>query len=115
MHQHTLFDDERPAKIARGSDPETSHDAAAEMQPKCGLLEARMTSVWWHNGPLTANEAAAIAVVYYANNGRPHGHETYRKRYDGLLKKCRIVADGKKRCRISGKLATVYRITEDEQ
>tara|TARA_R110000824_G_scaffold69785_5_gene179598 strand:- start:380 stop:727 length:348 start_codon:yes stop_codon:yes gene_type:complete len=115
MHQHTLFDDERPAKIARDSDPETSHDAAAEMQPKCGLLEARMTSVWWHNGPLTANEAAAIAVVYYANNGKPHGHETYRKRYDGLLKKNRIVADGKKQCRISGKLATVYRIKDGEQ
>ncbi len=111
--QQTLFDDERPAKLARDADPETSHDAAAEMLPKSGLLEARMTSIWWHNGPLTANEAAALAVVYYANNGKPHGHETYRKRYDGLLKKSRIVADGKKRCRISGKMATVYRIKDD--
>ena len=111
--QRQLFDDERPPKIARDSDPETSHDAAAEIKPKSGLLEARMTSIWWHNGPLTANEAAALAVVYYANNGKPHGHETYRKRYDGLLKKSRIVADGKKQCRISGKLATVYRIKDE--
>ena len=111
-HQPTLFDDERPAKIARDSDPDTSHDAAAEMQPKLSALESRMADVWRSNGPLTANEAAEIAVLTEYTQSLGANAETYRKRYDALLKKSRIIADGKKRCNISGKLATVYRITE---
>lgn len=112
-HQRTLFDDERPAKIARDADPETSHEAAADVLPKLSALESRMESVWRHNGPLTANEAAEIAVLTEYTQSLGANAETYRKRYDALLKKSRIVADGKKRCRVSGKLATVYRITEE--
>ena len=112
--QQTLFDDERPAKIARASDPETSHDAAAEMLPKLGLLEQRFLNVMRSEGPMTANETAEIAERWYRGTPPQATCETFRKRYTGLLKKCRIVADGKKRCRISGKLATVYRLTEDE-
>ena len=111
--QQTLFDDERPAKIARASDPDTSHDAAAEMLPKLSALESRMADVWRQNGPLTANEAADIAALTEYTQSLGANAETYRKRYDALLKKNRIVADGKKRCRISGKLATVYRIKDD--
>ena len=113
MHQQTLFDDDRPAKIARDTDPETSHDAAAEMRPTLSALESRMADVWRQNGPLTANEAADIAALTEYTLPLGANAETYRKRYDGLLKKCRIVADGKKQCRISGKMATVYRIKDD--
>jgi len=113
MKQKQLYDDERPPKLARDADPETSHDAAAEMLPKLSDLESRMESVWRHNGPLTANEAADIAVLTEYTQALGATSETYRKRYDALLKKSRIVADGKKRCNISGKLATVYKIKED--
>ena len=61
MHQHTLFDDERPAKIARDSDPETSHDAAAEMLPKLGKLEARLLAAF-KRWPKTVREAADDAA-----------------------------------------------------
>jgi hypothetical protein len=112
--QTWLFDDdERSPKLARDSDPDTSHDSAAEMLPKLSALESRMESVWRHNGPLTANEAAEIAVLTEYTQSLGANGETYRKRYDALLKKSRIVADGKKRCRVSGKLATVYRIKEE--
>ncbi len=114
MHQYTLFPDDRPAKIARDTDPDTSHDAAAEMRPKLSALESRMADVWRQNGPLTANEAADIAALTEYTLPLGANAETYRKRYDALLKKCRIVADGKKQCRISGKMATVYKRTEDE-
>ena len=113
MHQPTLFDDERPPKIARDSDPETSHAAAAEMLPKLSVLEQRMLWTFRSDGPCTANEAAVIAEDDYLHEKVQANAETYRKRYDGLLKKSRIVADGKKQCRISGKVATVYRIKED--
>lgn len=112
-HQQNLFDDERPAKIVRDADPETSHAAAADIKPKLSVLESRMESVWRQNGPLTANEAAEIAVLTEYTQSLGANAETLRKRYTGLLKKSRIVADGKKRCNITGKLATVYRITED--
>jgi len=111
--QKQLFDDERPPKIARDSDPKTSHDAAAEMPPKLSALESRMESVWRQNGPLTANEAAEIAVLTEYTETLGANHETFRKRYTGLLNKFRIVADGKKQCNVTGKLATVYRIKED--
>ena len=111
--QQTLFPDERPAKLARAADPDTSHAAAAEMMPKLSDLESRMESVWRQNGPLTANEAAEIAVLTEYTQSLGATAETYRKRYTGLLKKSRIIADGKKRCSITGKLATVYRITEE--
>ena len=111
--QHTLFPDERPAKIARDSDPDTSHDAAAEMLPRLGLLEQRFLNVMRSEGPMTANETAEIAERWYRGTPPQATCETFRKRYDALVKKQRIVADGKKRCRISGKMATVYRIKDD--
>jgi len=112
MHQQHLFDDERPAKLARDSDPDTSHAAAADILPKLSVLEQRMLWTFRSDGPCTANEAAVIAEDDYLHEKVKANAETYRKRYDALLKKSRIKADGKKRCNISGKLATVYRITE---
>ena len=119
MHQQHLFSEDDlqfagtpETKIARDSDPDTSHAAADEVRPKCSLLEARMVSVWWHNGPLTANEAALIAenIPYPTHNDTTA--TTYRKRYDALIKKDCIEADGKKKCSVTGKLVTVYRIKD---
>ena len=112
--QKTLFDDERPAKIARASDPETSHDAAAEMRPKLGKLEARLLSAFkiW---PKTAREAADDAArLFNCLAGETTETESYRKRYTGLLKSGRIVADGVKTCRVSGKTVTAYRIKDSQ-
>ena len=115
--QKTLFDDERPAKLARDSDPETSHDAAAEMLPKLSELECRLYDEFHNIGSMTANEAAqsalrtASAEPYVVRNKL--NHETLRKRYTGLLAKSRIESNGKKQCRITGKLATVYRIKDE--
>ena len=114
-HQPTLFDDERPAKIARDSDPDTSHDAAAEMQPKLSALESRMADVWRSNGPLTANEAAEIAVLTEYTQSLGANAETYRKRYTGLLKRGRIIADGVKTCRVSGKTVTAYKLKDEQK
>ena len=113
--QQTLFDDERPAKIARASDPETSHDAAAEMLPKLGKLEARLLSAF-KRWPKTAREAADDAArLFNCLSGEHTETESYRKRYTGLLKSGRIVADGVKTCRVSGKTVTAYRIKDKEQ
>ena len=112
MHQQHLFDDERPAKLARDSDPDTSHAAAADILPKLSVLEQRMLWTFRSDGPCTANEAAVIAEDDYLHEKVKANAETHRKRYDALLKKSRIKADGKKRCNISGKLATVYRIKD---
>jgi len=113
--QQTLFDDERPAKIARASDPETSHDAAAEMLPKLGKLEARLLSAF-KRWPKTAREAADDAArLFNCLSGEHTETESYRKRYTGLLKSGRIVADGVKTCRVSGKTVTAYRIKDREQ
>jgi len=112
--QKTLFDDERPAKIARASDPETSQIAAYEMLPKLSVLEQRMLWAFQSSGPCTANEAAVIAEDDYLYENANANAETYRKRYDALLKKCRIETDGKKKCSVTGKLATVYRIKDSQ-
>ena len=114
--QKTLFDDDRPAKIARDSDPETSHDAAAEMQPKLGKLEARLLSAF-KRWPKTAREAADDAARLFnclTGVGKNTETESYRKRYTGLLKRGQIVTDGTKVCRISGKTVTAYRIKDKE-
>ena len=113
MAQGTLFPDERPAKIARDSDPETSHEAAAELLPKLGRLEARLLSAFcaFNGTPATAREAAEIA--YRCHRCEPGEHteaDTYRKRYTGLLKKDRIEAVGTKVCRVTGKTVTAYQI-----
>ena len=108
--QHTLFPDERPPKIARDSDPDTSHDAAAEMLPTLSTLEGFMLESFAVCGPQTANEAAEFAGILARGCAN---HETLRKRYTGLLAKSRITSDGKKKCNITGKLATVYRIKDD--
>ena len=111
--QQTLFDDERPAKLARDADPETSHDAAAEMLPKLGRLEARLLSAF-KRYPKTAREAASDAArLFNMLEDEYTETESYRKRYTGLLKRGDVVADGKKVCRISGKTVTAYRIKED--
>lgn len=112
-HQQNLFDDERPAKIVRDADPETSHAAAAEVLPKLSVLEERMYAGFVQECPCTANEAAEATAQGYRFIDPQTNYETYRKRYDALLKKRRIFVDGKKRCSVTGKLATVYKITEE--
>jgi len=112
MIQNQLFPDDRPPKLARDTDPETSHDAAAEVVLKLSRLEERMHAGFVQESPCTVNEAAEATARGYSFIDPQVAVETYRKRYTGLLKKGRIKSDGKKRCDITGKLATVYKITE---
>ena len=117
MTQGTLFDDERPAKIARDSDPETSHTAAAELLPKLGRLEARLLSAFrmFNGAPATAREAAEFAYRHHRCEPGEHTEaDTYRKRYTGLLKKDRIEAAGTKVCRVTGKNVTAYTLKESK-
>ena len=114
MNQGTLFDDERPAKIARDSDPETSHTAAAELLPKLGRLEARLLSAF-KKWPKTAREAAEDASrLFNCLSGEHTETDTYRKRYTGLLKKDRIESAGTKVCRVTGKTVTAYKLKESK-
>jgi len=116
-HQPTLFDDDRPAKIARDSDPDTSHAAADEMLPKLGKLESRLLSAF-RRWPKTAREAADDAARLFnclEGDGKHTETESYRKRYTGLLKRGRIIADGVKTCRVSGKTVTAYKLKDEQK
>ncbi len=116
--QRKLFDDERPPKLARDTDPETSHDSAAEMLPKLGKLESRLLFAFLRIcrdlRQSSAREAAEIAYRNHRNTpGEKHEADSYRKRTRSLLDKGMIKADGAKVCRISGKTVTAYRIKDD--
>jgi hypothetical protein len=115
MNQLTLFD--RPAQIARKSDPITSHQSAAETQKKLTRLhtaffemlkfqcDARKKSV-------TANEVAAACVLAFEEVAN---RETWRKRAGELASEeygCLIVADGTRRCEMTGKSARTFKVKE---
>jgi hypothetical protein len=77
MNQLTLFD--RPAQIARKSDPITSHQSAAETEPQLnGLQSCCMIVLGRAISPRTANEIAAECVKRYGKMS-----ESYRKRMRG--------------------------------
>jgi hypothetical protein len=110
MIQKTLFD--RPANICRKSDPITSHQSAAETEPKLGKIQDRMLkSIAAFKSPPTANEAAEECVFTFGEASQ----ETYRKRALELVRAGRIVTCGERKCEVTGKTATVYKVKEKPQ
>ena len=107
MIQKTLSFD-TPAKLSRRSDKLTSQKSAAETEKKLGFLQEAMlgmfaASLW----PATANEAAKEAVVDFGGRA-----ESYRKRALELVRAGRIVECGERKCEVTGKTATTYKLKE---
>ena len=91
MRQKTLFE----VPIARNSDKQTSHEAAAEIKPKMGILQAEFLRRLGRLAEATANEVAA-------------GDESIRKRALELVRSGMIEEVGTRECKRTGKRATVY-------
>ena len=106
MNQLTLFD--RPAQIARKSDPITSHQSAAETEPQLnGLQSCCMIVLGRAISPRTANEIAAECVKRYGKMS-----ESYRKRMHELVALGKAVECGERPCEITGKAAMTFKAKE---
>jgi hypothetical protein len=103
QQQQTLFDN---ASLHRKSDPETSQMAAAELvnTGKLGHAQYYMMCAFHRYPGATAQEAALRCVEWH--DGMT---ETYRKRVKELVKRGRIVEGERRRCTVTGKVATTYR------
>lgn len=110
MIQKTLAFD-APAKLSRRSDKMTSQKSAAETEPKLGPLHKSFLACLNIRGRAsTANEVAGLCAKL--DGGM---QETYRKRAGELASKkygCRIVEAGERKCEVTGKTATVYKLKE---
>jgi len=105
MIQKTLFD--TPAKLSRKSDNLTSQKSAAETEKKLGKLQESFLLGLRFLKQATANEVAADAVLQCG--GVP---ESYRKRARELVRAGRVVECGERKCEVTGKTATVYKLKE---
>jgi hypothetical protein len=108
MNQVLMFDDE-PAEvkspIARRTDPETSHIAAAEVYPRLKRGMAAMEAVMGRQeSAMTAQELAVECVRLFGGLA-----ETYRKRARELVECRKAVECSVRRCGVTGKLAATFR------
>jgi hypothetical protein len=105
QHQQTLFDN---ANLHRKTDPETSQMAAAEIVDtgKLGKAQRRVLGYITRRCAMavTAQEAAEACTVLFGGVS-----ETYRKRVKELVKLGLIVECERRRCTVTGKVATTYR------
>jgi hypothetical protein len=90
---------------ARPSDPETSTEAAFEIAQKHTRLEEEFLQVLRELGEATSNEVAVL--IAEGNVGRIN---TMRRRASDLLRKKSVVALEPRKCQITGKKATVYKV-----
>lgn len=105
MTQLELFD-QKPAKLSRKSDPITSHEAAAETEPRINTLQFFVfDAIRKSSKPLTSNEAAIEAAKQYVA-----AIETFRKRVRELVRLDLIEEAGERRCEITGKNAMTFRV-----
>lgn len=93
----------------RATDPETSVDAAAlvNLRDYKHALLAGFREASKRDCQATALEAAVAANELH---GGGLNQETLRKRYLNLLSANLIVAYGKRRCSVTGRAATTYRL-----
>jgi hypothetical protein len=103
VQQQTLFDN---ATLHRKTDPETSQMAAAEIvhSGKLGHAQRCMMCAFHLYPGATAQEAALRCVEWHGGMS-----ETYRKRVKELVKLGLIVECERRRCTVTGKVATTYR------
>lgn len=95
----------RVEPIARSTDPQTSHDAAAGVAPTLNLKQQECLKSFI--GEMTANEVAFEASLNFVGMA-----ETYRKRVHELQRKGLIVACGSRLCRITGTSATAFKVKD---
>jgi hypothetical protein len=106
MNQRTLFDN---ANLHRKSDPETSQMAAAELVDMGKLGKAQRVMLHYIGSfafGRTAQESATHCALQHGGMT-----ETYRKRVKELVKLGLIVECERRRCTVTGKVATTYRAT----
>lgn len=108
--QRTLFEvpeaPEPKRKIARHSDPDTSHMAAVETEKQIGAIHAVVLQIFDEvKRPLTANEAALTCV---AEDPRRTA-ETYRKRLKELADAGELEVCGQRNCAVTKKMCQEYR------
>ena len=103
MKQLSFFDAEHEADLdakrglARRTDPDTSHEAAAKL--KTDTLRSIFLERLKKLGEATANEVA-------------QGDESVRKRCKELLDDGLIIVVGKRRCRVTNNTARTFRVNE---
>jgi hypothetical protein len=105
MIQKNLFDP--PAKLSRKSDPITSQKSAAETEKKLGPLKEAFLILLRFLKEATANEVATDCVLQCGGIA-----ESYRKRAKDLIRDGLIEECGDRRCEVTGKSATVYKLKE---
>ena len=94
--------------LARNTDPSPSHIAAAAVQPKLGFLCQMFLDVLRRSPePMTAREVERAASGQFIP-------DSLRKRAAELVRKGAIVECGSRGCRVSGALATTYRISRPD-
>lgn len=120
-HQQSLFDMPAesesirdPRKIARRTDPDTSHQAAqsiaAELSKSQTLFYETLKA--WGGIPRTANEVAARAIPIDRSPIQPlfRKRETLRKRAKELVDLGLIRASDSRPCMVNGNPATTYEV-----
>ena len=104
MTQLNLF---HRTPIHRQSDPETSREGAKHVERKLTSVQSGMLEAFALQR--TANEAAERCVAWYGGS-----HETYRKRKGELEKLGLIECVGKRKCRVMGRSAEVFRVRGEQ-
>lgn len=93
--------------MARKTDPDTSHEAAAIVEPEVGKIQALVLSAFRKHGPMSARRAERLPEF------KVYGFSTIRKRIselakDGTLIECGIDRRGKAP-------STKYKLSESKE
>ena len=104
--------------IARASNPEPSHLAAAQIKSGLTSMQALFVSILRQTKrPMTAHEVAAMAIVMGPSDrieAVMQRRETLRKRAGELVerdgKSGWIRVAGQRRCEVTGNVASVYEV-----
>ena len=101
MKQLPLF-----SPMARNTDPATSHQSAAVVQPELGKIQKLVLEAFQDCGPMTARTCERL------NRFHEYGFSTIRKRISELAKGGLLIADGVDSTRRAP--ATIYRAPPNE-
>lgn len=91
--------------LARRGDPPTSKQAAAEIAPHLGDLQARVVEALRGRGGRTATELTSLEGI-----GDPR---QFNRRLPELVKAGIVVVGATRPCRVTGKSARTYWLVED--
>lgn len=91
---------------ARRTDPETSHIAAGELQPRLSGLRLQFVNALKQLGKATANEVAASVTC------DPHVAQSIRKRAKEIERAGLIRVVSVRQCKQTGSKASVYEVTQ---